>query len=148
MKSETHIKIKESRRKYFQEVIQSRIQKEQPPEALNKETETTIADIPADQFQRSLHDLSDTMQGAAALPMKIINAFKWHEWRGKIPVVALPSIVSREQAGFVLGQIRRPMSRAGREITATRHRVASTMNQRAEKAITRFNDYMMVIFDA
>ncbi len=148
MKSETRIKIKESRQKYFQEVVKQKTAQTVRMESKKIQGPDRSAETPSPVSAAPGLDLRRIRESARAIRPRISPALDMHRIKVRMPEVSMPGFLTLEHADHVMDQIRKPLTKAGKEISATRQRVSNAVNQRTETAISRFNDYMMVIFDA
>lgn len=140
MKSETRIKIKESRQKYFQEVQSKQTEKIEAKKS-NAEVVSRVKSPLAKKTEKV------SKQGSFTVP-KVDLGLLHMQLKERVPSISMPSCVNRENAQLILEHVKRPAKKAAQNISSTRTKVSDAVNQRTEKAIDRFNSYMMVIFDA
>ena len=128
MKSETHIKIKESRRKYFQEVINQRTEENVKPlkkSCVRMNAEPQPEPEPQLDLERVLREMIENL-----------------------PSVSMPRIMDRQKVQLARDHMRRQWGRATGAIAGQKNRLARAVDQRTEKVIDRFYSYMLVFFDS
>lgn len=128
MKSETLNKIKESRRKYFQEVISQQAEKEIKPVAKNftrMDAEPKPEPEPELDLERVLRDLIENL-----------------------PSISMPRIIDRQKVQHALLGIRKQWSKAANAVADKNRRFAHAIDQRTERVRSRFYSYMLVLFDS
>jgi hypothetical protein len=126
MKSETHIKIKQSRQKYFQEIISMQVEehKEKPQ---GDETQPQAEPQPEHELDlgRVLKDLIENL-----------------------PAVSMPVIISREKRELISRGIGQRLSRISKWIASIGQWISEAVDRRTEKTRSRLYAYMLLLFDA
>jgi len=128
MKSETLNKIKESRRKYFQEVMNQQAEREIKPVAKNfarLDAEPKPEPEPELDLERVLRDLIENL-----------------------PSISMPRIIDRQKVQHAMLGARKRWSKAANAVAARKSRFGHAIDQRTEKVRSRFYTYMLVLFDS
>ncbi len=130
MKSETQIKIKQSRQKYFQEIRSGKTE---------KNTETTNRDEIQNQQEPGAEQQPEPELDLGRVLKDLIE---------NMPAITLPVIISRERLRkfhMVIGQ---GLGRLSKGVAKIGHGVTEVLDRRTEKIRSRLYSYMLILFDA
>ena len=130
MKSETQIKIKQSRQKYFQEIRSRKTGENKDTthtDEIRSQADRTTEPDPEPEFDLG-HVLKDLIEN--------------------LPSFSMPSIVSKEKLRPVYEGVGHGMARLSAGLAHIGHTVTDALDRRTEKFRSRLYSYMMLLFDA